>query len=1013
MNEPALPLPLPEPARWLFAVPLALLIGAMALAVFAVRDLVARRVRRSLPAPPRPLILAITFTALASAAVALFLAAGALVGMPGTASLFGEVGRRVAIGGLDLGLGVFCDARSALACSFLLAAGGAALLFAVSEEADARRGARAAAAGMSLLAGLVVFLVSDDAFAALFGETLASLGAVGMPAPQPLAMRPSDVEGLRPTRVFSASALLATGTAFAVLYWTLGGAWVGADYAPDLSPRVIAARVARGLGPPPPPEGCFTVSAFAGAHVLVADDNEDGPAHPTPPRTAPFRCVPMPPGHRAVRIEERGGAGATLVPDVPGIAGAEVVLVPVGPTGSLHRVRDQFALRGRDGERLLHDAWTGKRGPLGISAQLWTFVSFGIAMLAFAAAGLLASRTAIQAKVAATARVGATTSRGLAIAPALFPFAACVYSARVTEALVGEGRSGAAVVLFALSIFAAVRAVIRLTFGTTSEGVLGRGIVRARDALGRGMAYLAGLALDTEELLVQRVHEGAIRIFDMIASVAFQLDRATFRRFFGGFGSGIIVFAALAALFGAPKAAYAASGQPLVLRAMGGGEGPTELSRRVLPSGATVFEGRFTVQNTSDEAATISRIAPRATSALEQAGVEPTLTATIESSTAPAQPQVEGGGSASASTIAPGSSLTVLVRYSPPAGSRLRQLYSHLVLTTSRESAGEMAMGVTARLVDPPRGLAHPLTWMIVLPLVVAGLLLMLGARAQKYASAALLSVLVALAFLVLRLYSTFDGSLQRDGGNDGLAYIDRFVFARSLGIEWFVGLDGIGLASLLAIIGVGFAGAVFGFGARGPGAAARYLAFLATATGAVVAQDAFLLVGCVGALGVVLGFAPDDGDELGGSTLIESRRLALPILLAALFFAAGLFLLHRHGGRAFLVDGTRVDTPFSIPDLARADFAHKTATFLGAPVAAFAWALLLAGVLSLMSVVPMHAFAAAAHDGSPSPGALTILTAGSLVPLGGGLAMRLLVLLLPDTTRDGAGIICAFGALS
>src|SRR5262249_45236425 len=128
------------------------------------------------------------------------------------------------------------------------------------------------------------------------------------------------------------------------------------------------------------------------------------------------------------------------------------------------------------------------------------------------------------------------------------------------------------------------------------------------------------------------------------------------------------------------------------------------------------------------------------------------------------------------------------------------------------EEAGEVAMGFRAQL---PTGLgwigAHALSILVLLPLTVALIAVaarVAGRRDSPLVRHAALALGVVELLLALGAYLRFTPDVGRADGNGGFQLVERAVWVRSVGAEWYLGVDGtsiplVVLTAVLALVGV------------------------------------------------------------------------------------------------------------------------------------------------------------------------------------------------------------------
>ena len=220
----------------------------------------------------------------------------------------------------------------------------------------------------------------------------------------------------------------------------------------------------------------------------------------------------------------------------------------------------------------------------------------------------------------------------------------------------------------------------------------------------------------------------------------------------------------------------------LVVSLPGGRPAPLQLA-----PGQGGWVGTFTLTNVGETPLVISRLAIR--------GDEDDVRA-------PARVSVRFvDGAATSATLAPGASRDAIVAWMPERDPRARQAFGHVIVTSTDEAAGEVAVGFRAQM---PTGLGwvgeHALSWLVALPLLFVALVA--GARAagprddpwigRAAVGAAALQLVVA-----GWVFARFAPEVVRADGNDGFQLVERAVWVRSIGAEWYVGVDGLSVALL------------------------------------------------------------------------------------------------------------------------------------------------------------------------------------------------------------------------
>ncbi|MBX3232908.1 MAG: hypothetical protein KIT84_42200 [Labilithrix sp.] len=449
----------------------------------------------------------------------------------------------------------------------------------------------------------------------------------------------------------------------------------------------------------------------------------------------------------------------------------------------------------------------------------------------------------------------------------------------------------------------------------------------------------------------------------------------------------LVALALLALAGGSARADDVRRAGTVRLAAPGGGRGPIEL--RAEPGAREeVWSAELAIVNDGKEPLVVSRIAPRADPADPR--VPPKLVARLTDGSIPI-------------TIAPGATRRAIVQWMPENGTRVRQLFGHIVVTSSDEESGEVAMGVRAQM----RGLGGPLEsrlLSVILLLPILGALAAIFARGDAPTSRALAIVaLSAQCVFTAYVYRSFVPELSRIDGNDGLQFIEHIVWVRPIGLEIFFGVDGIAANALFVTSAVVLLAVIFDRGPeRGPGGHFGALLVLDAAfNGAIVAMDALLFVLFAAVAVAAATFLV--GMWGGGKRKTAALRLALPGFAAIALLLVAAILLSRHADATFLVDGTSVTRTFSIPELSRTTFGGTFAKVL--------FVVVLAAAALLVAAFPAHRWLGDVLAEAPASSGILIATA---LPLVGVCAfLRLGCLVLPEGMRWASGVIVAIGAVT
>lgn len=420
----------------------------------------------------------------------------------------------------------------------------------------------------------------------------------------------------------------------------------------------------------------------------------------------------------------------------------------------------------------------------------------------------------------------------------------------------------------------------------------------------------------------------------------------------------------------------------------------------VLAAGQGGWIGQMTIANVGSEPLTVSRVAVR--------GDEDDIRS-------PAHVSVRFvEGAATSATLAPGAAKEIVVSWMPEKDPRVRQAFGHVVVTSTDESAGEVAMGFRAQL---PTGLGwigdHALTLLVLWPLVLLPLALavQLAGRGRGDVVAGRISIAVAVTELLLALwaYERFSPGVGRADGNDGFQLVERSVWVRTIGAELYLGVDGASIPLVVVAAALGAVAMAVAAAERRPATHHAALALLASSViCTLVALDmvVFFLSWEMVLVALVLlvgGWGGPRGQNAAAKLGVFGAIGSAAILVA---FVA----LSRASGRTFLVDGSPVLHTMSIPELARTSFAVK-GPLLGVPFVEMVWALLLVAVAAATPLVPMHGWLPDALEEAPAGAAIVI--AGVVVALGPYLLLRVGFGAAPEGARWIGATIAAIGVLT
>jgi NADH-quinone oxidoreductase subunit M len=433
----------------------------------------------------------------------------------------------------------------------------------------------------------------------------------------------------------------------------------------------------------------------------------------------------------------------------------------------------------------------------------------------------------------------------------------------------------------------------------------------------------------------------------------------------------------------------------IVLALPGGKSGPL-----VLTPGQGGWVGTLSVLNLGSEPLIVSRVAIR--------GDEDDVRS-------PSRLSVRFvDGAATTATLSPGGSKDVIVTWMPDRDPRVRQAFGHVVVTSTDEQAGEVAMGFRAQI---PNGLGwlgeHVLAILVALPLgillVVAGARIA-GRRDDPLVGKASIVLAGAEVLLALWTYQHFVPDVGRADGNDGFQLVERSVWVRSIGAELYLGLDGINVAFVLLAAVVALVAAVMA--PRPSSRADGYFCAMGLLTsgilGALVALDVVLLFAAWQLVLVALVMLV--GGWGGARAEHAAAKLAIYGAIGSGAMLAVFVALSRASGRTLLVDGSAIAHTMSIPELARTSFATKP-PILGVPFVDAAWGLLFVAAATAAPLVPLHGWLPDAIAEAPAGAA--VLAAGCVVVLGPYLLVRVGIGAMPEGARWAGAFLAGLGVLS
>ena len=431
----------------------------------------------------------------------------------------------------------------------------------------------------------------------------------------------------------------------------------------------------------------------------------------------------------------------------------------------------------------------------------------------------------------------------------------------------------------------------------------------------------------------------------------------------------------------------------IALSLPGGASGPL-----VLSPGQGGWIGTFTIANLGADPLIVSRVA---------------LLGDEDDVRSPTRLSVRfAEGAATSATIAPKGSKDVVVSWMPDKDPRVRQAFGHVVVTSTDEQAGEVAMGFRAQM---PTGLgwvgAHVLSLLVLLPLLVplvAGVSRVVGREDGRLVRRSLIGLSLVELALSLWAYWRFEPDVGRADGNEGYQLVERAVWVRSIGAEWYLGVDGLSVAMVPLAAAMIVVAVLLCDPERKSDAHDAALSLLAAgAMGALLALDLTIVI--VSWQLVLIALVMLLSGWGGSRGPIAASKAAVYGVIGSAAMLLAFVALSRASGRTFLVDGTTLAHTLSIPELARTSFASKGAV-LGVPFVEMVWVLLLVAVGVATPIVPLHGWLTDLLEEAPAEAG--VIAAGVVTSLGPYLLMRVGLGSMPEGARWAASSISTLGVL-
>ncbi len=451
-----------------------------------------------------------------------------------------------------------------------------------------------------------------------------------------------------------------------------------------------------------------------------------------------------------------------------------------------------------------------------------------------------------------------------------------------------------------------------------------------------------------------------------------------------------VMFFASRALAAGADAAPSATPAGRVSLTVNGAPGPLVLAQK-----GSELQGELLIENRGDAPLSVLRVAIRTD--VHDVRAPPALNARTESPLPTA--------------LKPGGKLKLNVTLSH--NTHVEEVFAHVVVTTSDESAGEVAMGIIghtqSRAIAPlgENGLRMVLA-VLAGGAVLVLLLAFIGVDwSGRAAAAAALFALVLVGLIVSR----FEPAISRLDGNEGLSFIERAPLLPSLGAELYLGADGLSLVLAIGVLVSAMLVSLLGDAEKAPPfERPLYLLATAAALGAFFSHDLFVFTVLAIMSCVLSSLAVRASARVAGTGLAFGKMRALT-LLASVALLLATFALAGASEPSFNMAGDRVAHTFSIPELSRVAFAQSKDTFLGASLVKSAYVVLVVAFAALAGIPPFHSFTIDVLGESHRPAGSFAVALTRVVGLYG--LCHVVLPVLPESCRWASGGVALWAVLA
>jgi NADH-quinone oxidoreductase subunit M len=427
-----------------------------------------------------------------------------------------------------------------------------------------------------------------------------------------------------------------------------------------------------------------------------------------------------------------------------------------------------------------------------------------------------------------------------------------------------------------------------------------------------------------------------------------------------------------------------------------------KLERLELTAGGEEFSANFVIENVGDGPLKISRVAVRTSAA----DIRVPSGVTVD---------LEGGQQ---QTLKPHEERHAKVTWKP-GSAKAKQLFGHVIIESDSATLGEpgrpSAIGIHAE-----RGVGlgfigeHILSILTFLPLLGAIAIFiahLMGYKEDKNLRSMVVVLMGINLILATWLYFVFDKSFVHVDGNDGYQFIEHAVWIRSLGVEYFVGVDGVNISMVFLTALISFVGALASFSIKEnlKGYFAMYCLLVTGMFGVFVALDLFLFYVFWEVMLLPMYFLI--GIWGGERRQYAAIKFFIYTLAGSVFMLLGFIWFYLNCDPTFLVDGSAVTRTFSIPELIRVAWAYKGLTILGINAVKVVWVWLFVGFAIKIPMFPFHTWLPDAHVEAPT--AISVILAGVLLKMGSYGILRLNFGLLPEATQWAGTTMAVFGVIN